>query len=90
MLEVIKTAPCLWRRFQRNNLSRQAEEAEIWFEQGLLGVLNTERSPSCCLKLHQLENLGKTWPIVTQSSQPTGERLATSQNILKSHTSYFQ
>lgn len=74
----------------RNNLSKQAEEAEIYFEQGLLGVLNTERSPSCCLKLHQLENLGKKLPVATQSSQPTGERLATSQKFLKSHTPNFQ
>lgn len=75
----------------RNNLSKQAEEGEIYFEQGSLGVLNTERSPSCCLKLHQLENLGKKLPIATtQSSQPTGERLATSQKLLKSHTPNFQ
>lgn len=74
----------------RNNLSKQAEEAEIYFEKGLLGVLNTERSPSCCLKLHQLENLGEKLQIATQSSQPTGERLATSQKLLKSHTPVFQ
>lgn len=58
----------------------------MYFAQRLLDSLNTDCSPSHCLKRHQMENLRKRLPVATLCSQPTGERLAPSPKPLKPHT----